>query len=106
MSAPHTPGPWSAEADPLCGQDYAVLIALPGQTDTWIARAYHNWQEAEAGERRISWAEAEANARLMAQSPVMLALLEELIDIEGPCPGNASWAAKVLATIAKARGAA
>lgn len=36
----------------------------------------------------------------------MLALLEELIDIEGPCPGTGGWAAKVRATIAKARGAA
>lgn len=36
----------------------------------------------------------------------MLALLEELIDIEGPCPGNWPWAEKVQATIAKARGAA
>jgi hypothetical protein len=34
----------------------------------------------------------------------LLALLKELIDIEGPQPGTAQWAEKVRAAIAKATG--
>lgn len=45
-----------------------------------------------------------AQAKLIAQAPTMLALLCELIDIEGPCPGNAEWAGKVRAVIAAATG--
>lgn len=38
-------------------------------------------------------------------APELLALLVELVDIEGPCPGTAAWASKVRAAIAKATGA-
>lgn len=34
----------------------------------------------------------------------LVALLKELIDIEGPQPGTAGWAGKVQAAIAKAEG--
>jgi hypothetical protein len=45
--------------------------------------------------------EEAADARLMAAAPELLALLKELIDIEGPQPGNREWADKVFAVIAK-----
>jgi hypothetical protein len=46
------------------------------------------------------------SADLLLAAPDLLALLVELVDIEGPCPGTAVWATKVHAAIAKARGAA
>jgi hypothetical protein len=47
-------------------------------------------------------AESQANARLIAVAPELLALMTELIDIEGPQPGHIEWANKVKAAIAKA----
>ena len=41
---------------------------------------------------------------LFHAAPELLALLIELIDIEGPQPGTATWANKVEAAIAKATG--
>ena len=61
----------------MCNQDYKTLVAMPGKAGTpgaWIALVQHNWNEAEAGERRISWAETEANARLIAAAPELLEL--------------------------------
>jgi hypothetical protein len=48
---------------------------------------------------------AHAVARMVEALPDMLALLRELIDIEGPQPGTADWAEKVRVAIAKATGA-
>lgn len=54
---------------------------------------------------------AEARATSEARSNIindarMLALLQELIDIEGPQPGHVGWYLNVQAVIAKATGAA
>ena len=45
-----------------------------------------------------------ATAHLVKAAPDLLALLEELTDIEGPLPGNKEWHAKALAVLASARG--
>lgn len=93
MSAGHTPGPWAVDADPIEDQDYETLIVLPGPNGsypTWIARAEHNWKEAGARERRISWAEAQANARLIAAAPDLLAAMEGVMNILGSAESNAS----------------
>jgi hypothetical protein len=37
----------------------------------------------------------ERNVKLVAEVEYLRALLQELIDIEGPQPGTADWAAKV-----------
>lgn len=42
-----------------------------------------------------------ANAKLIAAAPDMVELLAELVDIEGPLPGNAQWAEKVKAMLAR-----
>lgn len=49
-------------------------------------------------------AKALANAHLFRTAPELLALLDELIAIEGPQPGHVEWYRKVVAIIAKARG--
>lgn len=62
----HTPTPWVVDEDPLEDKGYQTLITMPGKNGfqgTSIAYVNHNWNDAEHGERRISWAEAEANAR-------------------------------------------
>lgn len=55
----------------------------------------------EAAERTIDAQRAQIEA-----APDLLALLEELIDIEGPQPGHVMWARKVQAAIAKVKGGA
>lgn len=47
-----------------------------------------------------------ADARLIAAAPLLLALLKELVDLEGPQPGNSAWGIKANALIAKAMGKA
>lgn len=83
MSANFTPGPWarSPTNEHVVGPDGA-RVATP-----WIGTDH--WQ---------------ANSDLIIAAPKLYALLEELIDLEGPCPGNAAWANKVEAALAEARG--
>lgn len=70
----HTPGPYCVEEDFLDG-DHLTNVCIPGkfgQPGQVIARCEHNWKDAVAGERRISWKEAEANAALFASAPDLL----------------------------------
>lgn len=95
----HTPGPFTIET-PM------------GDDDPWIVEAgkqSHEWHclaiiPAGDEEDELPRPVALANARLFAAAPDMLALLRELIDIEGPQPGTAAWAEKVRAVIARAEG--
>lgn len=48
--------------------------------------------------------EHEAKLRMERHAPDMLALLEELVDIEGPQPGTGEWASKTLNLIATIKG--
>lgn len=64
------------------------------------------------GEPEFGWSQYEVTPimleaatsieQLCAIKADLLALLQELIDIEGPQPGTSEWAAKVQAVIAKA----
>jgi len=47
---------------------------------------------------------AASSVDLIAAAPDLLALLEELVDIEGPQPGHVEWYGRVVAAIAKAKG--
>lgn len=78
-----TPGPFEVEAHPF-DHDYKTHVVfpsrsgLPGQT---IFVAEHNWHEAARGERRISWKEAEYNARAAKEIPAMVQALREANDL-------------------------
>lgn len=92
----HTPGPWIAcehgdysDYDGNC----IVILGEGGDIRTAVVLGFDN-------------DENRANARLIASAPDLLALLVELIDIEGPQPGTSAWAEKARAAIAKATGSA
>jgi hypothetical protein len=92
MMSKHTPGPWyhtGLEFNDVRDSD-----------DELVAVAHH----LRVGQPKRSGQEAKANARLIATAPDLLAVLQELIDIEGPQPGTAAWADKARAAIAKATG--
>ena len=75
MSASHTPGPWTIE--PFCfsgiPQGHQIIGVRNGTgTDTYLAVVH-------CGTRQVLQAEGEANARLMARSPYLLAMLKEAV---------------------------
>lgn len=74
MNATHTPGPWQAER-----ADHAFEIICKGFI---VADVYH---EEEAGYRTgpATALEAEANARLIAAAPTMLATLRACLEAMG-----------------------
>jgi hypothetical protein len=107
----HTPGPWTIEDGRIYvapRDEYAFL----GEK---IADVYHphcGWVESQAGEN--SHPEAEANARLIAESPAMLEALEraeqKLTAYVGICSGDKELTDAVLPLVrrvlARATGAA
>lgn len=108
MTTEHTPGPWIVTEDPMSNQDYQTLVTMPeraGVMGTWLALVHHNWNEAEAGKRRISWKEAEANARLIAASPELLTQLEWAESVLKWFIEGSAQIESLRATIAKAKGA-
>lgn len=107
VAAP-TPGPWRVigqlrQVNP-CGDLWCGEIELPARKK--YRGSICSIQSADHIADGISADEAAANARLIAAAPDLLALLRELIDIEGPQPGTSDWANKVHAAIAKATGVA
>lgn len=107
----HTPGPWKAchNGECTCGQvwsmpaDCPVFTVLENGTGQVVGLACNEWGDApDMIYGSVGKEQQTANARLIAAAPDMLALLKELIDIEGPQPGHVMWARKVQAVIAKA----
>lgn len=92
MSA-HTQGPWRA------GRGCVVADHPVPEMGGSDAVDYY-------GGHLIAESIAPQNIPLISTAPEMLALLQELVDIEGAQPGNQVWAEKVLAAIAKATGVA
>ena len=82
MSAGHTPGPHSVKQSYHLGDQAWNVVASDGDN--------------------VAVGCLKADAMLFAAAPKLLALLIELIDIEGPQPGTATWANKVEAAIVKA----
>lgn len=91
----HTPGPWEVRT---IDDSLGSIDTVGGKF--CIAQA----QEITVADRNAGSPERRANARLIAAAPELIALLQELVDIEGPQPGTAIWADKALAAIAKATG--
>lgn len=59
---------------------------------------------AETGLRLYANGEQSELVMLREQRDVLLALVKELVDIEGPQPGTAEWADKAMALISKCEG--
>lgn len=99
-----TPGPFVIESDSFEG-DHAVVVALPGragQLGVSVARCEHNWKEAHKGERRISWKEAETNARMFREGPAMVQALRDVVDVFGWQSPNANPAVNTAVASARA----
>lgn len=102
----HTPGPWRYE--PGGGHAYNRIVGSDCvQTNGWpepingVSNASYSERVCEnLGD--IDLPGPAANIKLICAAPELLALLQELIDIEGPQPGHVMWANKVKAAIAKA----
>jgi hypothetical protein len=61
--------------------------------------------DAEADEvDRLNGLKRQPTSRLTRAAPEMFALLVELVDLEGPLPGNSQWGCKALNLIAKIQG--
>lgn len=92
MSA-HTQGPWRA------GRGCVVADHPVPEMNGSDAVEYY-------GGHLIAESIAPQNIPVISAAPEMLALLQELVDIEGAQPGTQAWAEKVLAVIDKATGSA
>jgi hypothetical protein len=77
-----TPGPWQADSV-FCDDDRALRVAMPhrnGMPTASIAYCQSNWRDSDAFERRISFIEAQANARLIAVAPELFAAVLQYRD--------------------------
>lgn len=79
----HTPGPWTSY--PCNLEKYSRVITAKG---AMVQVAYTGLDHHD----------------LIAAAPDLLALLIELVAIEGPQPGTSEWGDKARAAIAKATG--
>jgi len=64
----------------------------------------HGWFAHADGQSDVSRQFAQdaiaLHERIRTAAPAMLAMLKDLIDLEGPQPGNSAWGYRVLALIA------
>jgi hypothetical protein len=89
----HTPGPWEMPFGP----------AERRVSDIFEAGDYYICPPlGEIGP--VAIASGDENARLIAAAPEMFQLLRDLINLEGPQPGNSAWGDRVMDMIAKVTG--
>ena len=107
----HTPGPWQVT---MARYEGMTTYRISYHCETGIAvdpRGY--WEKGyeppvdfygyfQPDENMDCDQHRVANARLIAAAPDLLALLIELVAIEGPQPGTSEWGDKARAAIAKA----
>lgn len=104
----HTPGPWRLiEGDIHCHDDddngggWSILM---GQYGSGGGRTIHRVQYAEdIYPEDKSFAEAEANARLIAEAPALLAALKLMVEINGGL-GHSAAVKKAMEVIERAEG--
>lgn len=87
----HTPGPWRRGKQ---GGSVVADVPVPQMGGSDAVEYY--------GGHLVAESITPSNAKLIAAAPDLLALLQELIDIEGPQPGHIDWANKVKSAIEKA----
>lgn len=73
MSAAHTPGPWSIR------EGYGLLKTEVGPSDRAVATVWTKRMPNGKEDQKdpVAWSEGEANARLIAAAPELLAALSE-----------------------------
>lgn len=89
-----TGGTWSIGITGGCIVSTEPIAGCPGSG--------HNDVEHYGGHLICESVWRPADAHVLAAAHDMFDLLTELIDVEGPCPGNAEWYGKVCAVLAKA----
>ncbi len=108
MTTRHTPGPWTISGQLIIGPPEAFPNPKAQPMGRKIAEVYWDWGgDKGATERRTQWfPEADANARLIAAAPELLAALKlfmEQYDIAGDeGRGSRPEIAAARAAIAKA----
>lgn len=102
-AASHTPGPWEPMCDITLHRSMVRQQFMPKAYP--IAEARYGLPAYDGGQP-ISIETAEANARLMAAAPDLLAALESVVDHIDPFYIGKEPEQKARAAIAKARGAA
>lgn len=93
MTTQHTPGPWNVSEE---FDGTSIKAGLFHVTHTIQACGFH--------EPEVDKAVTQSNAHLIAAAPELLALLIELVDMEGSQPGTSAWGDKARSAIAKATG--
>ena len=85
MSA-HTPGPWVAECDPSHFDTLSTVVAGAKRKSKGIDRQ----MIVQVG-GRAHWREQEANTRLIASAPDLLAQLSDLVEIASAAIEAEDW---------------
>ena len=100
--AEHTPGPWT----PI-----EQVTREPGEVRTWWE--VHAFASNGIGSKHVAHIPSEADARLIAAAPDLLAALEDLVGYCDNCGGTGMvgdnpcrWCSPARAAIAKAKGEA
>lgn len=96
MTTKHTPGPWTMHPR---GEDGAEVRAITSVAWCGIASTH-----GASGSQVIRADEAQANARLIAAAPDLLAACEAIIDAATPWAPDTPALMMVRAAIAKAKG--
>lgn len=103
--AAHTPGPWKVVAN---GERFLSIQNAAGEEATFVTKTHWLGYEEKDGWKRERYEprpQADADARLIAAAPDLLAALQIAVAEEGAF-GPPPWIEQASAAIAKATGAA